>query len=156
MPLGHIGLTVTDVDEAIRWYTKVWGWQLQRVRSTYRPQPARHRSVAGRVRGGSRRVPQAHVVAPGGIAIELFEFRDRSRALAVPRLPPPGWSHVVIAPDIEAAVARISANGGRQRSDSARSSPISRTSSATARPVWKPDRVATPPHSQSFGGRRAY
>lgn len=159
-PIGHVGVTVPDVDAAVEWYREAFGWEL----------------IAGPfdVDGGDPGIAdqlrdvfetdevdfrQAHLEAGPGLALELFEFRTPPTAAAAGfEFDRAGPFHLcVVEPEIEALVERIEAAGGRRRT--------------AIRPIFpgEPYRfcycedpfglaieIATHPHAESFGGRRGY
>jgi catechol 2,3-dioxygenase-like lactoylglutathione lyase family enzyme len=113
---NHIGLTVPDIDRAIDWYGKVLGFSLVFRRTLeYRPEVPEVREIFG---PRFRKALQAHTVSANGVGLELFQFID-----PVVEAPDDNFAywrggvfHLCITdPDLEGFVARVVANGGKQR-----------------------------------------
>lgn len=119
MEINHIGLTVTDIDAAVRFYCEVFGLTLLAGPDLHTLQTAngaRRRDVFGPEWGGMK---LAHLTSPSGCGFELFEFVEpRSCRAAVPfDYPQTGVSHICLtSEDFEADIARFVGAGGRQRS----------------------------------------
>jgi catechol 2,3-dioxygenase-like lactoylglutathione lyase family enzyme len=114
--IDHVGLTVTDLDAAIAWYGAVFGLEVlsgpdaiggseERVRDIFGPDVADFRI--------------AYLDSGNGTRLQLFEFTTP----AVERRTESfefwftGISHIGLGCDnVEAAVARLEAHGGRRRS----------------------------------------
>jgi catechol 2,3-dioxygenase-like lactoylglutathione lyase family enzyme len=108
--VGHVGLSVPDLDAATRWYADALGLRLAAEPACLRADASALGRQVADVLGPDISVRQAHMLARGGVALELFEFRGAPRW-------PLGLFHVCfVDPDIEAAVARVRATGGRARS----------------------------------------
>ena len=116
LAFNHVGITVPDIDRAIDWYETVMGFRLIfRRLMQYQPQIPEVREIFG---PRFARAHQAHLLTANGVGIELFQFLD-------PAVAEPGdnfqyWRtgifHICITdPDLDELVARIVANGGRQR-----------------------------------------
>jgi catechol 2,3-dioxygenase-like lactoylglutathione lyase family enzyme len=160
VPLGHVGITVPDVEAAASWYAEAFGWRVLMGPVEVTTEDPR---VAGQLREVFERdevaFRQVHMEMADGVALELFEFRTPPTVPAEGfEFAPVGPFHIcVVDPEIEALVARIERLGGRRRT------PI--------QPIFpgEPYRfcycedpfgiaieVATHPHTQSFSGREAY
>lgn len=119
--MGHVGVSVPDLEKAIEWYGTVFGFdpivtphEIEVDAGT--PFAEMCHDVFG---DAFKRVKVAHLGTANGVALELFEFID-----------PPyepcdnnfaywrgGIFHFcVVAPDIEDQVQRLTAAGGKQRS----------------------------------------
>jgi catechol 2,3-dioxygenase-like lactoylglutathione lyase family enzyme len=117
--LGHVGITVPDLDAAIRWYQDVLDFDLLSGPEPLAADESHGGTGASLVFGpkfASGRV--AILLAGGGVGIELFEF-DRP---ATERREEPfeywktGISHIcVIARDIDRVSTRIGENDGAVR-----------------------------------------
>ena len=116
LAINHIGMTVPDIERAIDWYARVMGFRLIFRRTLeYRPEVPEVREIFGE---RMRRAYQAHLLSANGVGLELFQFVD-------PPVEAPangfawhetGVFHLCVTdPDIDGLVARIVANGGRQR-----------------------------------------
>jgi catechol 2,3-dioxygenase-like lactoylglutathione lyase family enzyme len=108
--LTHVGMTVPDLDLALRWYGEVVGLEPLGRPIEVRAGEGHAAAVAADVFGDRfAQFRQAHLATANGAAIELFEFPD-----------PPIWAsgifHVCLAaPEIEELAKRIVGAGGRQR-----------------------------------------
>lgn len=116
----HIGITVGDLDAAVRLYTDVFDLDVLVEAQTATLATAagdRRRDVFG-PRWGAMRI--AHLATRGGgIGIELFEFLEP--ATVAPATAFAYWergiSHICFTvDDLEAAIEKLMAFGGRQRS----------------------------------------
>jgi catechol 2,3-dioxygenase-like lactoylglutathione lyase family enzyme len=115
----HVGVTVTDLDRAVRWYGEVLG--LQPIGPPVEVRAARGHggAVAADVFGPRLgRFRQAHLATANGVALELFEFLEpptESRPDSFEYWKT-GVFHVCFAvADVERTARRIAARGGRRR-----------------------------------------
>jgi catechol 2,3-dioxygenase-like lactoylglutathione lyase family enzyme len=103
----HVGVTVTDLDRAVRWYCEVLGLEPLGPPVEVRATEGHGGAVAADVFGrGFGRFRQAHLAGGNGVAVELFEFDE----------PPADWRagifHVCFAVgDVTAVAGRT----GRRR-----------------------------------------
>ena len=115
----HVGMTVTDLDRAVRWYGEVLDLEAIAGPVEVRAHDGHGGAVAADVFGARfGRFRQAHLTSANGVALELFEFRDppsRRRPDTFDyRLT--GISHVCLAtPDVGRLAERIGSSGGRRR-----------------------------------------
>ncbi len=120
LAVGHIGLTVPDLDAAVDWYSELFGFQLIA--------PKQFCDLRGGYIDGSllsdvfgpdlRAYRMAQLRTANGTTLEMFEFIE-------PKYERPknnfeywrgGFNHLcVIDPAIEALAARIVEKGGRMR-----------------------------------------
>jgi catechol 2,3-dioxygenase-like lactoylglutathione lyase family enzyme len=106
----HVGVTVTDLDAAVRWYADVLGLELIAPPAELQPDEGHGGAVAADVFGRRfGRFRQAHLATANGVALELFEFAK-----------PPAWTrgifHVCLTtPAIDELAERIAASGGKMR-----------------------------------------
>lgn len=159
-PLGHLGVTVPDIDAAVGWYREAFGWELIAgpfdVDTGDRAVAAQLRDVFAVEEVAFR---QAHLIAPPGIALELFEFREpRGRGREGFEFDRAGIFHLcVVDPEIEALVARIEAAGGRRRTAIHAIFPGEPFRFCYCEdPFGLAIEIATHDHAESFGGRRGY
>lgn len=105
----HVGIAVSDLDRATRWYADVLGLEPFGPATAVRANQGHAGTVAADVLGdGSFR--QAHLTSANGVAIELFEFAEPQERWT-------GLFHVcLVPPSVERTAARIAANGGRRTS----------------------------------------
>jgi catechol 2,3-dioxygenase-like lactoylglutathione lyase family enzyme len=159
-PIGHVGLTVPDVEAAARWYADVLGWQVLMGPVDVTVADAR---VADQIRDVFAREDvafrQVHMLAGNGVAVELFEFRaPPTEARATFDYTRVGVFHVcVVDPQIERLAERIEAAGGRRRTAIRPIFPGEPYRFCYCEDPWgNALEIATHPHDESFGGRRAY
>ena len=114
--VDHVGLTVTDLDAAIAWYGKVFGLWVEQGPTVIGGTEARVRDIFGPDVGDFR---IAYLGSETGVRLQLFEFTEpcverRSESFEYWRT---GISHIGLAcADVEEALARLEAHGGRRRS----------------------------------------
>lgn len=114
---SHIGLSVTDLEAAVGFYTEVLGWyvimQPTEILEDESAIGLMCKDVFGAGFGGFK---IAHLSTSDGIGVEIFEFRNAE--------PPSGefayWKSGVFHfcvqdPDLEGLLERVVAAGGRQR-----------------------------------------
>jgi catechol 2,3-dioxygenase-like lactoylglutathione lyase family enzyme len=105
--VAHVGVSVTDLDRAVRWYGDVLGLDPIGAPVEVQAGEGHGGAVAADVFGrGFGRFRQAHLASSNGVALELFEFEP----------PPADWRagifHVCFA---VGHVASVAARAGRQR-----------------------------------------
>jgi catechol 2,3-dioxygenase-like lactoylglutathione lyase family enzyme len=107
---AHVGMTVADLDEAVRWYGEVLDLEPIAPAVEVRADEGHGGAVAADVFGPRfGRFRQAHLIAANGVALELFEFAQPERWRT-------GIFHLCLTtPDVAARAERIAATGGRQR-----------------------------------------
>ena len=119
--LNHVGVSVPDIDAAIAWYRKVFGFTLIAEPAEVRPDGSHFGNLSSNICGdrfGGMKV--AHMVTGDGSGFELFEFlgpKPERRADTMEYWKN-GFFHIAITdPDVDGKVAEIVAAGGLQRSD---------------------------------------
>jgi catechol 2,3-dioxygenase-like lactoylglutathione lyase family enzyme len=160
-PLGHVGLTVPDLEGAVRWYSTVFGWELLMGPvdlDTDDPRVADQlRDVFGAPQVAFR---QAHMLAGPGVAIELFEFSTTRRTCGNARIDywNPGLFHFcVVEPAIEELATRIERAGGARRTRIREIFPGEPYRFCYCEdPFGTVIEIATHPHAEAFGGRGRY
>jgi catechol 2,3-dioxygenase-like lactoylglutathione lyase family enzyme len=107
---AHVGVTVPDVDRAVRWYRDVLGLDPIGPTVEVRANEGHGGAVAADVFGPRfGRFRQAHLATANGVAIELFEFPEPEQWRT-------GIFHFCLAtPEIEDMAGRIASRGGRVR-----------------------------------------
>jgi len=117
MRMNHIGLSVPDIDAAVRWYVDVLGCYLLVPPAEAKNDGSHFGNVVKDIFGSRfEAVKMAHLSTADGVGIELFQF-------IVPKTEVPadtfeywrgGIFHFCLtAVDIEATAERIGANGGK-------------------------------------------
>jgi catechol 2,3-dioxygenase-like lactoylglutathione lyase family enzyme len=116
LAFNHVGMTVPDIDRAIQWYGVVLGFRLIfRRLLEHRPDVPEVREIFGE---RFVRAHRAHLLSANGVGLELFQFVDPPVSANEDnfRYWQRGIFHLCVTdPDLEALVARIVANGGKQR-----------------------------------------
>jgi lactoylglutathione lyase family protein len=114
---SHVGITVPDLEAAVKFYTEALGYYVIMEPSTINQDDSAIGQMCDDVFGegwGSFRI--AHLSTVDGIGLEMFEF---------PRTEPerrpfeywrPGLFHICLQdPDLEGRIEKIVAAGGKQR-----------------------------------------
>jgi lactoylglutathione lyase family protein len=115
---SHIGLSVPDLEAAVKFYSDVMGWYVVMQPSTVIEETDTAigimcQDVFGK---GYEDFKIAHMVTSDGIGIELFQFKQNDYEKPVFNHVPTGMFHFSVQdPDIEGLVEKIVANGGKQR-----------------------------------------
>lgn len=120
LPVTHVGLTVTDIKAATKWYTEVLGCS-HIIGPLYIKHDGSHigevfKGIFGEL---FEEGYVSHLAMANGVGIELFQF-------VIPKSEPTknnfdywktGVFHFcIIDPEIEALAQRIASHGGKQRS----------------------------------------
>lgn len=121
--MGHIGITVSDIEAAINWYEEVFGLQLISGPGEVDMNDGSHFAVmCADIFGpghGINKLRMAHLATAGGVALELFEYVDPPSIIPEDNFPfrTSGISHFcVVDPDVEGLTKKIVETGGKQRS----------------------------------------
>ena len=119
--INHIGVGVSDLEQAISWYCEVFGFTLLREPFEVRADDGSYSGQqAANVLGSRfRHMRMAHLSSANGVGIELFQLLDPPHERRTTSLEfwKNGFFHICLTdPDVETAVARIVENGGRQLS----------------------------------------
>ncbi|MEM6499717.1 MAG: VOC family protein [Pseudomonadota bacterium] len=118
--VNHIGVTVDDIDRGIAFYIEALGYRLIAGPLEIVPDNSHFGQLARDVLGlRLTRGQFAHLFGTNGIGLELFSFEDPD---AGRRDEVEYWKnrfyHIALtAPDIDIAIARIEAAGGRRRTN---------------------------------------
>lgn len=120
MRFNHIGISTTDLDRAVKFYTEVLGATVVKEPATsmYDGSPARERTrdIFGPEWEGMR---IAHLRTPDGAGLELFEFISPKQEKPKNNFAywQSGIYHFALTvEDIEGAMEAIERNGGKVRS----------------------------------------
>lgn len=114
---AHVGITVPDLEEAVEFYTKAFGWYVLMKPTEVVEDNSAIGVMCKDVFGeGFKKFRIAHLSTSDKIGIELFEFPKTE----VPENNLEYWKSGVfhfsiLDPDIEGAVERIKELGGKQR-----------------------------------------
>ena len=114
---SHIGISVTDLEQAVEFYSKALGFYMIMPPTTIHHDESAIGQMCDDVFGegwGNFRI--AHLSTGDGIGIELFEFRNAERRADNFEYWKTGIFHLCVKdPDVEGLVKRIEEHGGRQR-----------------------------------------
>ena len=114
---SHMGLSVSDIDAAVKFYQDVFGWYVIMAPITVSKQDSSTGDIPTHVLGEdwvSFRI--AHMSTGDKIGVELFEFPNHQSPENSFEYWRAGVFHFCIqAPDIEELVAKVVAHGGKQR-----------------------------------------
>ncbi len=113
--VAHIGVSVDDLDHAVKWYSEVLGFTLLAGPATIRNNDSHAGLLCGDIFPGFGELRVAHMATGNGVGFELFEWRapkgERPQSLEYWRSGP--FHIALVDPDLEGAVARITAAGGK-------------------------------------------
>ena len=118
--LNHVGVSVPDIDAAIDWYARIFGFVLIGGPAEVRPDGTHFGNLSSDICGdryGGMKI--AHMVTSDGIGFELFEFLEPKpeRRADTMEYWKNGFFHIAITdPDVDGKVAQIEAEGGKRRS----------------------------------------
>lgn len=114
---SHIGMSVIDLDAAVRFYTEVMGWYLIMPPTIVAEDGSPIGLMCTDVFGagwGSFRI--AHLSTGDRVGVEIFEFRNAERRENNFEYWKSGVFHFCVQdPDVEGLAARIVEAGGKQR-----------------------------------------
>lgn len=116
---SHVGLSVTDIEEAVEFYTEVLGCYLIVEPASFDEEEDADRPVGQMLTdalgAGWNRVKIAHLATSDGIGIELFEFEGAERSEDPLQYRQTGIFHFCVQdPDIEGLAQKIEEHGGKQ------------------------------------------
>jgi catechol 2,3-dioxygenase-like lactoylglutathione lyase family enzyme len=117
--LNHIGVSVADIDAAIRWYQDVLGFRLFAGPTEVSIDSAAGEQAHDVLGTVFRKMRIAHLTTGSGVGVELFQSidpRHERRETAVEFWKSGVFHFCVTDPDIEALAAKIVATGGRRLS----------------------------------------
>jgi catechol 2,3-dioxygenase-like lactoylglutathione lyase family enzyme len=118
MNVNHIGVTVGDLDQAIAFYTEVFGLNLlvgAETASTSTLGASRRAEVFG---DRWRQMRIAHLADDNGTGVELFQFIDPAMVYPEEHFDywRVGFSHLAFtSPDLEGTIAALELHGGKAR-----------------------------------------
>ncbi|WP_211826216.1 lactoylglutathione lyase family protein [Kistimonas asteriae] len=114
---SHIGISVTDLDKAVEFYTQVLGWYLIMKPTEITEDDSAIGQMCTDVFGaGWERFRIAHLSTGDRIGVELFEFNNAEQRENNFEYWKSGVFHFCVQdPDVEGLAARIVEAGGKQR-----------------------------------------
>ncbi|GAA4650715.1 lactoylglutathione lyase family protein [Kistimonas scapharcae] len=114
---SHIGISVTDLDKAVEFYTQVLGWYLIMKPTEITEDDSAIGQMCTDVFGaGWERFRIAHLSTGDRIGVELFEFNNAVQREDNFEYWKSGVFHFCVQdPDVEGLAARIVEAGGKQR-----------------------------------------
>ncbi len=115
---SHIGLSVPNIEQAVKFYSEVMGWYIVMEPSTIKEENTTAIGIMCEevFSKGHGDFKIAHLVTSNSIGIELFEFVDNDQQKQPFTFKNTGLFHFSIQdPDIEGMIEKIVANGGKQR-----------------------------------------
>lgn len=117
--VGHIGLCVPDIHQAVDWYCDVFGLELLDGPRELAAHNGEDADMLTDVFGSGFKLARIAQLEAGGVGLELFEFVEPSSGRTAPASYfHEGFSHVCFTvPDIDSMVTRIRESGGKIRSE---------------------------------------
>lgn len=114
---SHIGISVTDLDAAVQFYTQVLGWYLIMPPTTITEDQSAIGVMCTDVFGaGWQSFRIAHLSTGDRVGVEIFQFLGAEKPLNNFEYRKSGVFHFCVQdPDLEGLAARIVAAGGKQR-----------------------------------------
>ncbi|MDO6451789.1 VOC family protein [Oceanobacillus profundus] len=116
--ITHIGLSVPDIEAAIKWYGEVLGFKLIAGPYTFVSELEKEHNMTNDLLGKNiKKMRNAHLVSQNQVGLELFEFQepkmeDRGKQDYQ------GYFHIcLIADDLEKLADKIAKTGGKKRSE---------------------------------------
>ena len=114
---SHVGISVTDLDQAVKFYTETFGWYVIMPPTEIVSDDSAIGIMCDDVFGeGWERFKIAHLATGDRVGIEIFEFRNAEKREQNFEYWKSGFFHISVQdPDVEGLAAKIVANGGKQR-----------------------------------------
>ncbi len=114
---SHVGISVTDLEQAVEFYTQTFGWYVIMPPTEIVSDDSAIGIMCDDVFGeGWERFKIAHLATSDKVGIEIFEFRNAEKRENNFEYWKSGFFHISVQdPDIEGLAAKIVANGGKQR-----------------------------------------
>ncbi len=114
---SHIGLSVPDLDRAVKFYTEVMGWYVLMPPTTITEDDSAIGVMCRDVFGpGWKSFRIAHLSTPDKVGVEIFQFEGAYTPKDNFDYRRSGVFHFCVQdPDVEGLVKRIVENGGKQR-----------------------------------------
>lgn len=114
---SHIGISVPDLEAAVKFYAEVLGWYVIMEPTTITEDDSDIGQMCTDVFGANwKSFRIAHLSTGDRVGIELFEFPDNQRPENNLEYWKTGTFHFCVQdPDVEGLVEKIKAHGGKQR-----------------------------------------
>jgi catechol 2,3-dioxygenase-like lactoylglutathione lyase family enzyme len=116
----HIGVSVTDLQQAIAYYRDVFGFQILWGPTTFSADDPAFGEIPTDFFGkGFKSTKIVFLRGGDGVVLEVFEFEEPKARMTQPnfRYWESGFFHIcIVEPDIDDALERIRQHGGRVRS----------------------------------------
>ncbi|WP_417845636.1 lactoylglutathione lyase family protein [Thalassospira povalilytica] len=114
---SHIGISVPDLEAAVKFYAEVLGWYVIMEPTTITEDDSDIGQMCTDVFGANwKSFRIAHLSTGDRVGIELFEFPDNQRPDNNLEYWKTGTFHFCVQdPDVEGLVEKIKAHGGKQR-----------------------------------------
>ena len=115
--ITHVGLAVPDLDRAINWYRKVFGFYILAGPFDFNAADENSGAMTLDLQGAElKKMRNVHLMSSGGVGIELFEFQDPTYH-AEHYSPHAGFFHIcLIVDDLVGTIEKVVQHGGKQRS----------------------------------------
>ncbi|TQR16148.1 VOC family protein [Psychrobacillus soli] len=116
--ITHIGLSVPDIERAIKWYEEILDFKLIAGPYSFNSRNESKDNMTNDLLGDNIiKMRNPHMMAGNQVGIELFEFQEpsiKNRNMKDYK----GYFHIcLIADDIERLAEKIESFGGKRRSD---------------------------------------
>lgn len=119
--INHIGLTVTSLDEALKWYQEILGYKLIFGPLDIVPDDTHFGRMAKDILGPRLKQGRfAHLGSANGVGLELFEFNDPEAGKSDDNMQywKNGYFHIAITDaNVPRLAKQITENGGKQRTE---------------------------------------
>lgn len=115
--VAHVGLTVPDIDAAVKWYTEILGFVVLMPPGLTEAGNGHFGNIGADIYGPNFKVNKMAMLTSGnGVGLEIFEFVDPSTRAYTNEFAPhkPGYFHfAVMDPDVAGLAQKIIDNGGK-------------------------------------------
>ncbi len=121
MLLNHVGVTVTDLEKAIKWYSEVLGFELLMGPLEIDVDNPTIGEICSDIFGENwKSMRQAHMSMTNGIGLEIFEFVEPKAERRENNFEywKNGFFHICVTnPNVKGLASKISETGGKQRTE---------------------------------------
>jgi catechol 2,3-dioxygenase-like lactoylglutathione lyase family enzyme len=119
-PINHIAFSVTDLDQAMKWYTQVLGFTVLKEPIEFVVDDSLRGMAAKDIHGTSlKKMRTVLLRSANQIGFEIFEYVDPKAEERIDNFEywKSGFFHIcIVDPNIEELCKKISETGGKQRS----------------------------------------